>query len=244
MNTTLRTTLLTVALSALLAGCAATPAAEPPRVDSAASTQKLQQLPRKTGERVAVSIYEFRSTVGDIPARGGTDMFKTALVESGQFRVVERARLNEGVVREKQLNASGLTTGSSAAQPLLDAKYIFEGAITEANAGQTQRSAAFNLGGAELGASKGTDVLAIDVRVVEVATGELVNVVTVRKTIVSDSTSFSGIGSLIGTVLAGKGRNAAYVPDLRLQQQRKESIDLALRAVIDEAVIQLASRLP
>jgi curli biogenesis system outer membrane secretion channel CsgG len=242
MNTTLRTTLLTVALSALLAGCAATPAAEPPRVDSAASTQKLQQLPRKTGERVAVSIYEFRSTVGDIPARGGTDMFKTALVESGQFRVVERARLNEGVVREKQLNASGLTTGSSAAQPLLDAKYIFEGAITEANAGQTQRSAAFNIGGAELGASKGTDVLAIDVR--EVATGELVNVVTVRKTIVSDSTSFSGIGSLIGTVLAGKGRNAAYVPDLRLQQQRKESIDLALRAVIDEAVIQLASRLP
>jgi len=147
-------------------------------------------------------------------------------------------------VREKQLNASGLTTGSSAAQPLLDAKYIFEGAITEANAGQTQRSAAFNIGGAELGASKGTDVLAIDVRVVEVATGELVNVVTVRKTIVSDSTSFSGIGSLIGTVLAGKGRNAAYVPDLRLQQQRKESIDLALRAVIDEAVIQLASRLP
>jgi len=244
MNTTLRTTLLTVALSALLAGCAATPAAEPPRVDSAASTHKLQQLPRKTGERVAVSIYEFRSTVGDIPARGGTDMFKTALVESGQFRVVERARLNEGVVREKQLNASGLTTGSSAAQPLLDAKYIFEGAITEANAGQTQRSAAFNIGGAELGASKGTDVLAIDVRVVEVATGELVNVVTVRKTIVSDSTSFSGIGSLIGTVLAGKGRNAAYVPDLRLQQQRKESIDLALRAVIDEAVIQLASRLP
>lgn len=233
-----------LASAAGLAACANTPRAEAPRVDVAASTQALKQLPRKPGERVAVSIYEFRSTVGEIAARGSTDMFKTALVQSGQFRVVERARLNEGVVREKQLNASGLSSGTSATQVLTDAKYIFEGAITEANAGETQRSGAIRIAGAEFGGSSNKDVLGIDVRVVDVASGEIVNVVTVRKSVASDTTSVSGIGNLIGTVLSRKGRNTAYVPDIQMQQQRKESLDVALRAAIDQAVIELATRLP
>ena len=231
-----------LASAAAITACANTPRAEAPRVDAAASTQTLKRLPRKPGELVAVSIYEFRSTVGEIPARGSTDMFKTALVQSGQFRVVERARLNEGVIREKQLNASGLSSGASATQVLTGAKYIFEGAITEANASETQRSGAIRFAGAELGASSNRDVIGIDVRVVDVATGEIVNVVTVKKAVASDSTSFSGIGNLIGTVLSRKGKNTTYVPDIQMQQQRKESLDGALRAAIDESVIRLAQQ--
>jgi len=34
-----------------------------------------------------------------------TDMFKTVLVKTGRFQVVERSHLNEGVLKEKQLNA-------------------------------------------------------------------------------------------------------------------------------------------
>ena len=233
-----------LATAAMLSACAGTPQAEAPRVDAAASTQTLKRLPRKPGELVAVSIYEFRSTVGEIPARGSTDMFKTALVQSGQFRVVERARLNEGVIREKQLNASGLSSGTSATQVLTDAKYIFEGAITEANASETQRSGAFRVAGAEFGGSSNKDVLGIDVRVVDVASGEIVNVVTVRKSVASDTTSVSGIGNLIGSVLSRKGKNTTYVPDIQMQQQRKESLDVALRAALDQAVIELAARLP
>ncbi len=246
MNITSRTPLrcAVLATAAALAACANTPRSEPPRIDAAASTQTLKRLPRKPGELVAVSIYEFRSTVSEIPARGSTDMFKTALVQSGQFRVVERARLNDGVIREKQLNASGLSAGTSATQVLTGAKYIFEGAITEANASETQRSVAIRFAGAELGGSTNRDVIGIDVRVVDVATGEILNVVTVHKAIASDSASLSGLGNLIGTVLSRKGKNPAYAPDLQLQQQRKESLDLALRAAIDQAVIELASRFP
>jgi curli biogenesis system outer membrane secretion channel CsgG len=199
-------------------------------------------MPRRNGELLTVSIYEFRSSVGEIAARGTTDMFKTALVQSGQFKVVERARLNEGVIREKQLNASGLSAGKSATQVLTDAKYIFEGAITEANASETQRSGAIRFAGAELGGSTNRDVIGIDVRVVDVATGEIVGVVTVHKAVASDSTSFSGIGNLIGTVLSRKGKSTAFVPDVQLQQQRKESLDGALRAAIDESVIRLAQQ--
>ncbi len=233
-----------VAATAGLTACAGTPTAEPPQVDRAASTQALKSLPRKAGERIAVSIYEFRSSVGEIPARGSTDMFKTALVQSGQFRVVERSRLNEGVIREKQLNAAGLSTGKAGAEQLTGARYIFEGSITEANASQTQRSAGVAVAGMELSGSSNKDVIGIDVRIVDVASGDVVDVVTVRKSVASDSVGVSGIGNVIGTVLARKGKNTAYVPDVQLQQQRKESLDVALRAAIDQAVIELAGRFP
>jgi curli biogenesis system outer membrane secretion channel CsgG len=229
-------------VACVLAACANTLAYEAPHVDAGPSTPMLKALPRKPGEQTVVSIYEFRSTVTEIPARGTTDMFKTALVNSGQFRVVERARLNEGVIREKQLNASGLSGGKSAREKLTEAKYIFEGAITQANAGETQRSGGFGIAGAQIGGSTNRDVLGIDVRVVETATGAIVAVVTVHKAIASDSTNVSGIGSLIGTVLSQKGKSSAYVPDVQLQQQRKQSIDVALRAAIDQAVAELANR--
>lgn len=233
----------TLAVTALMSACAGAPAAEPAQVDSAASTHALKGLPRRNGELLAVSIYEFRSSVGEIAARGSTDMFKTALVQSGQFRVVERSRLNDGVVREKQLNASGLSSGTSASEVLTAAKYIFEGSITEASANETQRSGAIRIAGAEFGGSTNKDVLGIDVRVVDVATGEIVDVVTVHKSVASDSTSVSGIGNLIGTVLSKKGKSPTYAPDFQMQQQRKESLDVALRAAIDQAVIELASKL-
>ncbi len=225
-----------------LGACANTPVVEAPSIDQSLGARALKNLPRKQGDLVPVTIYEFRSTVSEIPVRGATDIFKTALVQSGQFRVVERARLNEGVIREKQLNSSGLTSGNSGREALTAAKYIFEGAITEANAGETQRAGAIRIGGAEIGGSSNRDVIGIDVRVVDVGTSEVVGVVTVKKAMKSDSSNVSGLGNLIGSVLSRAGKNTAYVPDVQIQQQRKESLDGALRAVIDEAVIELSRR--
>lgn len=234
--------LVAFALAASLVGCATSPHAEAPQVDTGASTQALKKMPRRTGERIAVSIYEFRSSVGEVPARGSTEMFKTALVQSGQFRVVERARLSEGVAREKQLNAQGLTAGHSGAERLTGARYVFEGSITEATASQAQRSGGFNFAGLELSGSSNRDAISLDIRIVDVASGDIVDVVTVRKTIASDSADVSGIGAAIANALARKGRNTDLVPNAQFQQQRKESLDVALRAAIDQAVIALAAR--
>lgn len=236
---------LAAVAAATLSACAGTPQSQAPQVDGGTSTHALKALPRRQGERIAVSIYEFRSSVGEIPARGSTDLFKTALVQSGQFRVVERSRLNEGVIREKQLNASGLSTGKAGSELLTGARYIFEGAITEANASQTQRSGGFSVAGLEIGGSSNKDVIGLDVRVVDVATGDVVDVVTVRKSVASDTVGVSGIGTAIGNVLSRKGRGVgAYAPDAQLQQQRRESLDVALRSAIDQAVIELAGRFP
>ncbi len=236
--------LLSLTTLCLLAACAGTPADEAPRVDGATGTARLKALPRRAGELPVVSIYEFRSAVTDLPARGSTDLFKTALVNSGQFRVVERARLNEGVVREKQLSGAGLTNGKSARVQLTEAQYIFEGAITQADAGETQRGGAFGVAGMTVGGSTNRDVIGLDVRAIDVASGSIVAVVTVQKAIASDSASVSGIGNLIDTVLARRGKSGTYVPDMQLQQQRKQSLDVALRAAIDQAVTELAGRMP
>jgi curli biogenesis system outer membrane secretion channel CsgG len=232
-----------VVSAAAVVGCESTPQYASPQVDAAPSTQAIKKLPRKSGERVTVSIYEFRSSVTEIPARGATDLFKTALVQSGQFRVVERARLEQGVLREKQINAQSMSKGTSSQQQLRDAQYLFEGAITEANPNQTQRSGSVGVAGAEIGGGANKDLIGIDVRIIDVATGDLVDVVTVRKPIASDSIGISGIGNLIATVRSVAGKAVSpYTPDVRVDQKRRESLDQALRAVIDEAVVVLSQR--
>lgn len=56
------------------------------------------------------------------------------------------------------------------------------------------------------------------------------------------SASVSGTSSLIGTVLAQRGKSSPYTPEVQAQQRRSAGADSALRAAIDEAVLQLARR--
>jgi curli biogenesis system outer membrane secretion channel CsgG len=228
-------------MAALAAGCA-TPRAEPARADTAASTQAIKKLPRKQGERVAVSIYEFRSSISDVSARGASDMFKTALVQSGQFTVVERSRLNEGVLREKQLNQAGASTGKSGQTPLRGAAYLFEGTVTEANASEAQRSTSFGLAGAQIGSGSNRDAIVIDVRIIDAGNGDVLDAISVRKTARTESSQVAGIGALLGTVLASRGKSTTYVPDVQSQSQTREGVDAALRDAINQAVLELSKR--
>jgi curli biogenesis system outer membrane secretion channel CsgG len=226
----------------LLGSAAASPAVEPAVADASAGSQALRKLPRKQGERVAVTIYEFRSGLGNVSGRAATDMFKTALVQSGQFRVVERSRLSEGVVREKQLQQGGFASGAAAETQLRGAQYIFEGTLSEANASESQSSGGVSVGGMQIGGASNRDSIAIDVRIVDAANGDIVDAIAVRKTIVAEEVGVSGVGSLLGTIMAQRGRSLPYAPDVQMQQRRAEGADSALRAAIEEAVLQLARR--
>lgn len=239
----LRTSMAVALVCAAAFGCAGSlPLANPAQADASAGAQALKKLPRKAGERVAVTIYEFRSEVPALNARTATDMFKTALVASGRFRVVERARLNEGVARERQLQAGGHAGGRAAEQPLRGARYVFEGAVTEANSGEQGRSAAVNVAGMQIGGGASRDSIAVDVRIVDAATGDVVDALTVKKIVAADETSVSGVGSLLSTMMGRRGKYSPYTPDVQAQQRRAEGIDGAVRAAIDEAVLQLAKR--
>ncbi|MDZ7651284.1 MAG: CsgG/HfaB family protein [Burkholderiaceae bacterium] len=213
-----------------------------PQTDASSGAQQLKKLPRKQGERVAVTIYEFRSMLPALSARTATDMFTTALVQSGQFRVVERGRVNEGVVREKQLQQAGWATGNAAQQPLRGAQYIFEGTVSEANVQESANSGGINIAGMQIGGGKSQDSIVIDLRIIDAANGDVLDALTVRKPVVATSAGVNGVGSLAATILGRRGKDTTYVPDVQAQNQQREGIDGATRAAIEEAVLQLAKR--
>lgn len=212
------------------------------QADATAGAQQLKKLPRKQGDRVAVTIYEFRSMLPGMNARTATEMFTTALVQSGQFRVVERARLNDGVVREKQLQQAGWASGNAAQQPLRGAQYIFEGTVSEANVQESASSGGINIAGMQIGGGKSQDSIVIDVRIIDAANGDVLDALTVRKPVAATSAGVSGVGNLAATILGRRGKDTTYVPDVQAQNQQREGIDSALRAAIEESVLQLARR--
>lgn len=212
-------------------------------VDNSRSTQKLRNLERSVGQRKVVAIYEFRSSVAEVSARGATDMFTTALVKSGTFSIVERARIHDGVMREKQLNAVGQTSGNAGRKRLAGAQYIFEGTVSEANQGQRQNEGGVSFGGMQISGGANQDSIGIDIRIIEVETGAVVDAVNVTKAIESSGVNVSGIGNLLSTIRNQKSRpQSTYNPDANLKSSRKEGVDRALRACIEVAVAELAER--
>jgi curli biogenesis system outer membrane secretion channel CsgG len=235
--------LLTLTLL-LVAGVACAQTTTDPVVDHSAMSQALAALPpRPYDQRVTVTIFEFRSGVPEVNAGAATDMFTTALIKSGQFRVVERQRLQQDIVSEKQLNAAGQTTGDIAKSPLRGAQYIFEGVVSEANASEDTQQASVSIAGMQLGKGTNKDRIAIDVRIVDANTGDILDSIDVSKVLNDTSSGVSGTAALVGAVAAMRGRQASpFVPDVNVQNAHKEGVSQALRACLEMAVLELVKR--
>jgi curli biogenesis system outer membrane secretion channel CsgG len=231
-----------VTVLASLTGCAA--GSQPMAVNDSASHRALVKLPRKQADaRVAVAIYEVGSNLPELPARGATEQFKTALVKSGQFRVLERGNLERGVIREKQLNGNGQSSGSSAQSQLAGAEYLFQAEITELAAGTSDSSSGINIGGLQIGGGANRDELGLDVSIVDAHSGEVMDAVNVRVALGGSAVQVGGLGALVNTVLLQNGRTpSAYTPEVQHQSSRKANFDAALRSAIEDAVRQLATR--
>ena len=212
-------------------------------VDNSNVTQKLKKVKRSGGVKPVVTIYEFRSSVPEIQVRAAQEMFVTALIKSGAFAVAERQRLDEGVNREKQLNASGMATGDSANSKLAGANYVFEVVVSEANANKSSSQNGARVEGMDVKFGSASDSIGMDVRIVDVSSGLVVDSVNVRKEIESSSTSVSGLGNLVHSLFAKKGKDMPVDADANLQFNHKEGVDAALRACMDTAVLELAKRM-
>jgi curli biogenesis system outer membrane secretion channel CsgG len=210
-----------------------------PNAPSSAASSLFANLPTAT-------IREFRSSVSEITPRGATDMFIAALVQTRRFRVLERSRLAEGAAAEKALNQQGMTTGAAGQSQYIAATYSFEATISESSTDDRRSGFSLGLGAALAGQGTSTDSIAIDVRMVDVESGVVVEAVTVRKEIKSVKTNVSGVTStLLG--LFGKGSAAAAAqalsPTDEYYNARKDSVDKSLRDAIKEAVLEIAKRL-
>jgi curli biogenesis system outer membrane secretion channel CsgG len=215
-----------------------------PVVQSSKQSRAFDALPVKPIEqRVPVTIYEFHGGVPDVSVAAATDIFTTTLIESKQFRVVERNRLNQGVVYEKQLNGAGQTSGDVAKHQLRGARYIFEGTVTEANAGADQKQGGVSIGGLTLGGGKNKDTIAVDIRILDANTADVLDSVSVSKVLNDSNAGIGGTAAFANTIASLSGRSASpLTPDVNLQTAHKESVDKALRACIETAVLALIKR--
>lgn len=204
------------------------------------TSQRLQALP-------TVSIKEFRSSVQEVTPRAATDMFMTALIRLRRFRVVERARLAEGIATEKAMNQQGQSTGEAGQARYTAATYWFEGTVSEATNGENQRGWGLGAMGAGVGQTQTSDTLAIDVRLLDVESGIALDAQTVRKKIATEEVKAGGlVNALLGSLLRGNAAQTAQnmAPIDQISQSRRDSVDKALREAIEEALAVIVGRLP
>jgi curli biogenesis system outer membrane secretion channel CsgG len=200
---------------------------------------------KRFADRPTVTIREFRSSVAEVTPRGATDMFMTALVKTRKFRVLERARITEGIAAEKALNQQGMTTGKTGQSQYVGAAYMFEATVSEATTDANRTSLSVGIAGAAAGKGWSSDTIAIDVRVTDVESGIVVDAIDVRKEIKGEETKAGGLtNALASTFLRGRAAVAAQAlaPTDEYVNARKDSVDTALRAAIEEAVNELAKR--
>jgi curli biogenesis system outer membrane secretion channel CsgG len=122
-------------------------------------------------------------------AEAAQDVFVTELVKSGKFRVVEREQL-AALMEEKNLTLSGDVDPSTAVKigKLLGVNYLLTGAVTEY--GNT------NVGGGGFGVSAGKRkfVAALNARLIDTSTGEVVWADEASKEESSVKVSVFGVG--------------------------------------------------
>lgn len=108
-------------------------------------------------------------------AAAAQDVFVTQLVKSGKFRVVEREQL-EALMKEKGLTLSGDVDPSTAIRvgKLLGVNYLLTGAVTEYGSEEKGAHGGSFRGLPSFGVGKKNFVAALNARLIDTSTGEVV----------------------------------------------------------------------
>jgi len=157
----------------------------------------------------AVGVAEFKNESAAGWWRGGvgwelSGMLSNELSSSGDFRVVERAKL-EKVLEEQNLAASGRVRSGTGAKmgQVTGADYLVFGTVTSYEENTASTGGGFSIKGISLGGKKSEAYIAVDVRVINSSTGE----VDFSRTIEGRS---SGGGMSVGLYRGGFGGNLAH----------------------------------
>jgi curli biogenesis system outer membrane secretion channel CsgG len=178
-----------------LAACAAAPpsappgaSAPPPTVTGATPVAAPLPPPRGPKKRVAVAKFDaagnFLAVYGSWDVGGGlAAQLTTALVDSGHFVVVERAEL-AGVLREQEMSLQKIVSKDATVQlsRVLGVQLLVKGAVTEFEqkaGGGNLRLGVSGVGsmgglGGGLGGQSTHGLVALDVRLIDTTTGQVV----------------------------------------------------------------------
>jgi len=158
----------------------------------------------------------WRGTAG----RDLQDMLAAELVSMGSFQVLERKEL-EAVLSEQDLGASGRVDPKTAAKvgKLKGAKYLVAGTVSAFEEGTSGKGMGVSIMGLSVGGKKERAYMAVDLKVINTTTGEIVDARTVEATSESTSTRL--------------GVSAPFV-STDMEKQQKTPTGKAIRACIIE----------
>jgi curli biogenesis system outer membrane secretion channel CsgG len=212
------------------------------QVDNNAGTQA---MPPYNGPRAKIAVSNFDIKAAKAYGEIGTglrEMLITALVNSNRFRVVERQAL-DAVMQEQQLGSSGAAaSGQSSAQrgQIKTADIIITAAVTEfepqATGGGGGLGAGGTLGGSLIGAVLGGSMnkahMALDIRIIDTSTSEILSSTRVQ----GQATDIAGgiFGGILGNTALGIG----------LGGYANTPMEKAIRVCIIEAVKYIAQTTP
>lgn len=159
---------------------------------------------------------------------GVADELVTALLNTGRFRLIERERINH-ILREQNFGASGRVDPRSAARvgKILGVDYLVMGKITEFTTDSKGFAGVDSSKGVGLGVKANIARVAIDARLVDATSAEIIAAVTGRGE--KKQTSLAIVNKSVGVAF---GSN----------EFKKTSLGQALRDAVNSVAEQLAER--
>jgi curli biogenesis system outer membrane secretion channel CsgG len=194
-------------------------------------------------KRVAVFSFEDKTDHtwnwwdGRAPGDGMADMLTTALVKSGKYTVVERKEINS-LLDEQKLGQSGVVTEQSAAQvgKMLGVELAVVGSITEF--GYSKKEQGIRVKGFGIGGKSQKATVAVDVRLINTTTSEILKAENVRKEESSGGLSVStpdiafNNESEFDNSIVGKATRAAIEDIVTLINENSENLPWAGKVIL------------
>lgn len=201
------------------------------------ATQLLAALPENENKH-KVAVYGIQDKTGQyseigspIVSQGATEMLITALMRSRQFKVLDRADFNN-FMTEQNLVANDRIKADQGPEigQLSGADYIISGAVTEYQIDKKTGGLGLRVAGKGGQQEYAVASSAIDLRVTDTSSGEVIWAKSLKKEIVGERIGlevFSFMGNNIVEFESGKGR--------------QEVINLVVRTLLEEAVYKLTA---
>ena len=200
-----------------------------------AATQLLASLPERE-DKPAVAVYSIDDRTGQykesgsaVVTQGATDMMITALKRSRQFKVLDRVNFGDFMNEQNLKTNDRLSPGQGPSiGQMTGADYVIQGAITEYQVDRNTGGVGLNIGG--VGGSKeyARATTAVDLRLVDSSSGEVVWSESLKGEIVGEKVglqAFSFMGNNIVEFETGRGK--------------QEVINLVIRTLLEESVYKI-----
>ncbi len=226
-----------------LAGCASLRQMMQPRAQ-VEPTAGVQALPPYSGPKARIAIADFEAKAAKATGEIGSglrEMLITALINSNRFSVVERQVL-EAVMKEQELSASGAADQTTKVErgKIKTADLIVTAAVTEfepqTSGGRAGVGGGGGVGsgviGAMLGGALNKAHLALDIRVIDTSTSEILAATRVE----GQASDISG--AIMAGFLGGWGLGSG------LSAYANTPMEKAIRICIIEAVKYVAQTTP